>query len=97
MPRTPSSFVGPIAPWVEDEGDCVVFSHVKRRIAEALIRRLKARIDRIDVDSPDVDDLLHEMRRQTSAAGVDGDFTAATDLAELALELVLTAENAKRL
>jgi hypothetical protein len=75
-----------------DEED-IVYSHVLRRAADALKQRLQQRIDELDHADLTAEQVLGEIQRQVSEAGVDGHLTRASDLSDLAIELVMAKEH----
>lgn len=86
-----NSFLGPTAAWMDEED--IVYSHVLRRSAEALKQRLQQRIDDLDHADLTAEQVLGEIQRQVSEAGVDGHLTRASDLSDLAIELVMAKEH----
>jgi hypothetical protein len=86
MPRLPSSFAGPSAPWIDSDDQ--TYTYTLAEAAEELKRSLKARIAALDAttDAP-IDVLLTEIRVQIAEAAVRGDIVRAGDLNDLAQEI----------
>lgn len=84
----------PSAPWVDD-GEDTVYPLVLRRTADALADRLERRVKHLREDGVTTDDVYIEIRRQIASCALD-DPIAASDLADLLLELMWSKENARR-
>lgn len=96
MPRSVSSFLGPMAPWLDDEGDDYIYTHTLSGAAERLKRGLRERIARLD--GGDLDAMLLEIRLQIAESAVTGHVTRAGDLHDLVMELLAAQEeHSKRL
>jgi hypothetical protein len=75
--------------------DSLVFGHVRQHASETLIKRLKARIAHLQ--SADVDAIMLEIRCQTAEAGVTGHLSVASDLHDLALDVLQAMEHGRKL
>lgn len=96
--RRPNSFLGPAAPWMDDEDD-TVYMQVLHSTAESLAQRLNQRIEAIRSDSFELneDAIVLECRRQMAECAVDGQVFAVSDIAELILTLLQAREHRNRL
>lgn len=88
---------GPLAPWAEDDFDVdgVLYEQALEQAAHALAAELEGRAARLR-QYPTLTMLLVEIQRQTAAAAAGGDLGTARELTELAMELHMAAETARR-
>jgi len=95
---TPESrfFPGPNAQWLDGEGDEYALSHVVREATRFLSYSLLSRLESLDPETPKIDDLILEIRRQTAEAGVTGDLVRAKDLADVAIGIAYALENCQK-
>ena len=94
-PESPS-FPGPNAQWLDGEGDEYALSHVVREAKRFLSCSLLRRLEALDPETPEIDDLILEIRLQTAEAGVTGDLVRAKDLADVAIGIVYAKETSRR-
>lgn len=88
-----TTFHGPSASWADDD-DGVVYAHVLADAAQLLSKKLEQRLEALR-SADDLEVILCELRCQLAEAAVTGHLSAASDLHDLAME-VLTAREHRR-
>jgi len=98
MPTHPS---GPGAPWLENAdaieyiGDAVLYAEALEEVANLLAGNLEARAELLR-ESPTMDSITTEVRRQMATAASHGDFGSVRELNDVLLSLYYARENTKR-
>jgi hypothetical protein len=77
------------------EDDEYAYLQALKDASEALRHRLAQRVAQLE--EPDIEIVLLEIRRQLAESAVEGDTTRAGDLSSLVLDLITAREESRRL
>lgn len=86
-----------IGPWLQDD-EAVVYHHVRSHVISVLKKHLLSRLEALDIDNGITDDIVMlEIRRTIAECAVSGHITMASDLNDLAMDLLTAKEHTRRL